>query len=98
MDTRPRAFPPRVAPAWVATACLVVLAWPAAAQESGLEWPVEVDAPGGLIILYQPQVESFEGDVLESLNEAGYLQPVFMAVASLSRMRDLIERRNRLRP
>lgn len=37
------------------------------------------------------------GDVLESLNEAGFLQPVFMAVASLSRIRDLIERRNRLR-
>ena len=43
-------------------------------------------------LLYQ-----LKGDVLESLNEAGYLQPVFMAVASLSRLRDLIERRNRLR-
>lgn len=42
-------------------------------------------------LLYQ-----LKGDVLELLNQAGYLQPVFMAVASMSRMRDIIERRNRL--
>ena len=44
----------------------------------------------------EERLYQLNGDVLESLNRAGYLQPVFMAVASLSRMRDLIERRNRL--
>jgi len=45
----------------------------------------------------EERLYQLKGDVLESLNQAGYLQPVFMAVASLSRMRDVIERRNRLR-
>ena len=52
----------------------------------------------GLYCIAEERLYQLKGDVLESLNEAGYLQPVFMAVASLSRMRDLIERRNRLRP
>jgi hypothetical protein len=45
----------------------------------------------------EERLYKLKGDVLESLNQAGYLQAVFMAVASLSRMRDIIERRNRLR-
>ena len=44
----------------------------------------------------EERLYQLKGDVLESLNQAGYLQPVFMAVASLSRLRDIIERRNRL--
>ena len=52
----------------------------------------------GLYCIAEERLYQLKGDALESLNEAGYLQPVFMAVASLSRMRDLIERRNRLRP
>ena len=49
----------------------------------------------GFYSIAEEQLYQLKGDVLESLNKAGYLQPVFMAVASLSRMRDLIERRNR---
>ena len=45
----------------------------------------------------EERLYQLKGDVLESLNQSGYLQPVFMAVASLSRLRDVIERRNRLR-
>ncbi len=52
----------------------------------------------GLYCIAEERLYQLRGDVLESLNQAGYLQPVFMAVASLSRTRDLIERRNRLRP
>ncbi len=33
---------------------------------------------------------------LERLHKAGYLQAIYMAIASLSHFRDLIERRNRL--
>ncbi|HMB61100.1 MAG TPA: SapC family protein [Xanthomonadales bacterium] len=51
----------------------------------------------GFYCIAEEQLYQLKGDVLESLNQAGYLQPVFMAVASLSRMRDVIERRNRLR-
>jgi hypothetical protein len=51
----------------------------------------------GFYCIAEERLYQLKGDVLESLNQAGYLQPVFMAVASLSRMRDIIERRNRLR-
>ena len=44
----------------------------------------------------EERLYQLKGDSLESLNQSGYLQPVFMAVASLSRLRDIIERRNRL--
>jgi len=50
----------------------------------------------GFYCIAEERLYQLKGDVLESLNQAGYLQPVFMAVASLSRVRDLIERRNRL--
>jgi hypothetical protein len=49
----------------------------------------------GFYSIAEERLYQLQGDALESLNQAGYLQPVFMAVASLSRMRDLIERRNR---
>ena len=51
----------------------------------------------GFYCIAEERLYQLKGDVLESLNRAGYLQPVFMAVASLSRTRDLIERRNRRR-
>ena len=51
----------------------------------------------GYYCIAEERLYQLQGDVLESLNQAGYLQPVFMAVASLSRTRDIIERRNRLR-
>ena len=50
----------------------------------------------GFYCIAEERLYQLPGDVLESLNKAGYLQPIFMAVASLSRMRDIIERRNRL--
>ena len=50
----------------------------------------------GFYCIAEERLYQLKGDVLESLNQAGYLQPVFMAVASLSRIRDIIERRNRL--
>ena len=50
----------------------------------------------GFYCIAEERLYQLDGDVMESLNKAGYLQPVFMAVASLSRIRDLIDRRNRL--
>ncbi len=40
----------------------------------------------GFYSIAEERLYQLPGDVLESLNRAGYLQPVFMAVASLSRM------------
>ena len=37
-----------------------------------------------------------DGDVLASLNEKGFLLPIYMAIASLSNVRDLIDRKNAL--
>ncbi len=51
----------------------------------------------GFYSIAEEKLYQLKGDVLEKLNQAGYLQPVFMAVASLSRVRELIERRNQLR-
>jgi hypothetical protein len=51
----------------------------------------------GFYTIAEERLYTLKGDALESLNAAGYLQPIFMAVASLSRTRDLIERRNRRR-
>ena len=51
----------------------------------------------GFYSIAEEKLYQLKGDVLESFNRLGYLQPAFMAVASLSRMRDIIERRNRLR-
>jgi hypothetical protein len=50
----------------------------------------------GFYTIAEERLYQLKGDALESLNQAGYLQPVFMAVGSLSRVRDIIERRNRL--
>ena len=50
----------------------------------------------GFYSIAEERLYQLQGGALESLNQAGYLQPVFMAVASLSRMRDVIARRNRV--
>ncbi|MGD8865976.1 MAG: hypothetical protein PVI01_00055 [Gemmatimonadales bacterium] len=57
----------------------------AAAQESDIGWPREIDHAGHAIVLYQPQLESFEGDRLTaraavSVTPGGSDQMVFGAV------------------
>ena len=50
----------------------------------------------GYYSIAEEKLYQLKADALGSLNAAAYLQPVFMAVASLSRMRSLIDRRNRI--
>ena len=50
----------------------------------------------GFYSIAEERLYQLKGDVLESLNHAGYLQPVFMAIASLSRLSDIIGKRNQL--
>ena len=50
-----------------------------------LEWPQEIDAPGGTIVVYQPQPESLSGNVLSgrmaiSLEFEQFEEPVFGAM------------------
>jgi hypothetical protein len=50
----------------------------------------------GFYIINEERLNALNGGVLEALSSAGYLQAVYMAVASLSNFRALIERQNRL--
>ncbi len=50
----------------------------------------------GFYTINEERLAGLRADALGRLNEAGYLQPVFMALASLVNFRALIERKNRL--
>jgi hypothetical protein len=67
------------------SALLIVVSWShaAVAQQSG--WPREIDLPAGKIVIYQPQVDTFENNDLTarsavSVTPAGKTEPVFGAV------------------
>ncbi len=49
----------------------------------------------GFYTINEERLHGLGGSALESLNRAGHLQAVFMAIASLSNLRALIERQNR---
>ena len=43
----------------------------------------------------EERLRELDGAALGKLNSRGYLQPIYMVIASLSHFRDLIDRRNR---
>ena len=49
----------------------------------------------GFYTINEERLAGLSGAALEKLNRAGYLQPIYMAVASLSNLRALIARKNR---
>lgn len=49
----------------------------------------------GFHTLNEDRLSALDGRALEQLHRAGHLEPIYMAVASLSHFRDLIERMNR---
>jgi hypothetical protein len=49
----------------------------------------------GFHTINEDRLRALDGNALEPLHRAGYLEPIYMAVASLSHVRDLIERMNR---
>ncbi len=75
---------------WLGTATLVVplllATLPAASQESSvLPWPRQLDGEQGQIVIYQPQIEEYSGDMLKaraavSVIPNGESAPVFGAV------------------
>ncbi|HEX5688226.1 MAG TPA: SapC family protein [Ideonella sp.] len=48
----------------------------------------------GFYTIHEERLHKLGGHALEQLNQAGHLLAIYMAVASLSRLRDLIERAN----
>jgi hypothetical protein len=50
---------------------------------------------GGFYTIHEERLLALSGERLERLSRAGYLQAIYMAVASLSQFRGLIERKNR---
>nr|WP_314860074.1 SapC family protein [uncultured Undibacterium sp.] len=50
----------------------------------------------GFYTINEEKLNLLAGQVLESLNRAGYLQAIFMAVASMSNFHILIDRKNRV--
>jgi SapC len=49
----------------------------------------------GFYTLNEERLRELDGAALGRLNSRGYLQPIYMVIASLSHFRDLIDRRNR---
>jgi hypothetical protein len=69
------------------TMCLFLAGAPAAAQygDGGLEWPRQLDADFGEVVIYQPQLESYSGNTLQaraavSVTRTGESSPVFGAI------------------
>jgi len=54
-----------------------------------------VNRLSGFHTIHEERLRALDADALADLHRAGFLEPVFMAVASVSRFRDLIERMNR---
>ena len=50
----------------------------------------------GFYTINEERLGTLDAGGLERMHKAGYLQAIYMAIASLSHLRDLIERRNRL--
>jgi hypothetical protein len=50
----------------------------------------------GFYTINEERLQGLSGDALEALHKPGYLQAIYMAIASLSNFRELIERQSRL--
>jgi len=48
----------------------------------------------GFYTINEEKLGELDGEALAKLNREGHLQPIYMAIASLSNIRDLIDRRN----
>lgn len=52
----------------------------------------------GFYTVHEERLRQLDGAALESLHRAGFLEPIYMVLASMSRLRDLIDRAERRRP
>jgi hypothetical protein len=49
----------------------------------------------GFYTVHEERLSALPGHILERMSRAGHLQAAYMAVASLSNLRDLVDRQNR---
>ena len=49
----------------------------------------------GFHMINEDKLQQLDGDALGALHADGHLMPIFMAVASLSNLSELVERKNR---
>ncbi len=52
----------------------------------------------GYYTINRDRLRALDADTLGKLSAAGYLEPIYMIIASMSRLRDLIERQRRVAP
>jgi hypothetical protein len=81
----------RVAVLVIYTLCSIPLSSPRAAGQEATRWPLQLDGEGGPIIVYQPQFESYRGNMLEgraavSVTPRGKKEPLFGAMWFEARM------------
>ena len=50
----------------------------------------------GFYTINEEKLNELEGSILEDFNKKGFLQPIYMAVASYARIRALIDKKNAL--
>ncbi|MET3106395.1 hypothetical protein AAKU67_000877 [Oxalobacteraceae bacterium GrIS 2.11] len=50
----------------------------------------------GFYTISEEKLKTLDGAALESLHRSGYLEPIYMVIASMANFRDMIERKNRL--
>jgi hypothetical protein len=84
MESRHRLAVPRTL-TFPAVLAFTFLLGPARQQDEADGWPRELDTPEGTVVIYQPQLESFQGNELRSraavsYTETGETEPVFGAV------------------
>jgi hypothetical protein len=53
---------------------------------------------GGFHTIHEDRLKKLDGAALGKLHERGFLEPLFMIVASLSKIRDLVDRASKLDP
>jgi hypothetical protein len=51
----------------------------------------------GFYTIHEERLQGLDGRALESLQRAGHLEPIYMVLASMSRLRDLVDRSQRRR-
>jgi len=87
MEDSMKAFIKKTALCLIFPLVVLVMAPPASPQsaDDGLEWPRQIIVPQGKVVIYQPQPESLEGNILESraavsVTPKDKTEPVFGAV------------------
>ena len=50
----------------------------------------------GFYAIHEEKLHDLDGNTLRSLDEAGFLEPIYMSVASVGRVMELVDRKSAL--